>query len=99
MLLPNGYTTYEADSVLVGRLVTPIANRNGILKDILYFARPVYTTADIELNVDVPMLLLAVIRSTTSNTVWYQFMDSNGNVAWEWYGGVLSTAVLLRLVL
>lgn len=99
MLLPNGYTTYEADSILVGRLVTPIANRGGFLKDRLYFARPAYATADIELNVNVPMLLLAVIRSTTSNTVWYQFMDSNGNVAWEWYGGVLSTADLLKPVL
>lgn len=99
MLLPNGYTTYEADSILVGRLVTPIANRNVILKDRLYFARPVYTTAHIELSVDVPMLLLAVIRSTTTNTVWYQFMDSNGNVAWEWYRGVLSTTDLLKPVL
>lgn len=99
MLLPNGYATYEADSILVGRLVTPIANRNGILKERLYFARPVYTTADIELNVNVPMLLLAVIRSTTSSTVWYQFIDSNGNVAWEWHGGVLSTTDLLKPVL
>lgn len=98
MLLHSGHIINEADCVLVGKLVRPIINRSRLLQSHLYFEHAAYTTATVKLNTAAPLLLLAVVRSTTSISVWYKFMDCNGNVAWEWYGGLMPVTELLRPV-